>query len=160
VIGLSDAKDLRVGNLTIADLDRALYDAAAARTKNAGEAVSPHDPAQLPTVFSYFDCTDYVDSDTTGAIRPLLTFALRRKRTNAHARLPWWSHLRLVACYLVGQRPNVHGGYFEGVLAQELIFRLACLGYRDTRSAFGGVPQLSAVCNAKQIRVLLSPSLP
>lgn len=160
VIGASDAKELRIGNLTIAELDRAMHDAAAARTRNAGETVSPYDPARLPAVFSYFDCTDYVDADTTGAVRPLLTFALRRKRNNASARLGWRSHLRLLGCYLVRQRPNVHGGYFEGALTQQLIFRLACLGFRDTRAAFGGVPQLSAVCSARQIRVLLSPTLP
>jgi hypothetical protein len=54
----------------------------------------------------------------------------------------------------------VHGGYFEGVLSQQLIYRLACLGYIDTVKAYGGEAALSQLCKDKQIRGLLSPQLP
>jgi hypothetical protein len=52
-----------------------------------------------------------------------------------------------------------HGGYFEGVLSQQLIYRLACLGYQDTVAAYGSEDALSQMCRDKQIRGLLSPQL-
>ena len=54
----------------------------------------------------------------------------------------------------------MHGGYFEGLLSQQLIYRLACLGYADTIRAFGGLPAMGTSCGRQQIRVLLSPALP
>ena len=53
----------------------------------------------------------------------------------------------------------MHGGYFEGLLSQQLIYRLACLGYEDTVTAYGSDAALSQACEAKQIRGLLSPRL-
>jgi len=114
---------------------------------------------KLPETFSYFDCTDYVEPDISGRMRGVLTFALKRKRHNPKATMHWWSHLHLLLSYLIWQKPNVHGGYFEGALSQQLIYRLACLGYRDTVAAYGGLPQFSAACSEKQVRVLLSPLL-
>jgi len=55
--------------------------------------------------------------------------------------------------------PNVHGGYFYGALSEQLIYRLACLGYHGTVKAYQGLPQLSALCEQKQIRILLSKYL-
>ena len=57
------------------------------------------------------------------------------------------------------QKPNVHGGYFEGMLSQELIYRLACLGYDETVRAYGSEAALGAACEQKQIRMLVSPML-
>jgi hypothetical protein len=115
---------------------------------------------QLPEVFSYFDCTDYVDTDDGGKSRGLLTFAERTKQNNARARMRGLTHLRLLfAAYVFPKRPNVHGGYFEGKLCQQLIFRLACLGAKGAVGAFGGLAQLSSECKQKQIRMLLSPRL-
>jgi hypothetical protein len=72
----------------------------------------------------------------------------------------FYSNLRLLFAYLVPpHRPNVHGGYFEGVLSQRLIYRLACLGYDETLAAFGGEAVFAKECANKQIRVLLSPCL-
>ena len=51
---------------------------------------------KLPERFSYFDCTDYVDTDNNGVRRPLLTFALRLKRDNPQARMSWRQHLCLL----------------------------------------------------------------
>jgi len=40
------------------------------------------------------------------------------------------------------------------------MYRLACLGYRATVRAYGNdIGKLSAACEAKQIRVLISPEL-
>src|SRR5580704_13657761 len=132
---------LRIGNLTLQDLYDGLEDAVAERQPNAPPALSQ---ARLPKVFSYFDCTDYVDRDDPDKQdvprnrRPLLTFAKWVKQYDAEAKLRWYSHLNLLIVYLLNhQRPNVHGGYFEGLLSQELIYRLACLGYDGTVAAYG-----------------------
>ena len=147
---------LRIGNLTLQELYDALETAKAKRQATAGPAPTQ---ASLPKVFTYFDCTDYVEP---AAGQPksqgLLTFAKCRKRTDPNAKLRWYSHLYLLGAYLFRhQKPNVHGGYFEGELSQELIYRLACLGYRDTVAAYGGADPLSQACKDKQIRGLLSP---
>ncbi len=71
----------------------------------------------------------------------------------------WWQHFRLLLAYCIWQKPNVHGGYFEGALCQRLMYRLACLGFDDTVPTKGELDVLSAQCREKQIRVLLSPGL-
>jgi pimeloyl-ACP methyl ester carboxylesterase len=152
-------RTLRIGNLTLQELYDTL-DRAAARRQPTNQ---PRVQAQmsLPEVFTYFDCTDYVDDDETGKQRALLTFAKRRKRHDPNAKLRWFSHLYLLLAYVAyRQKPNVHGGYFEGVLSQRLIYRLACLGFDDTIAAFNGEAAFRRECEKKQIRVLLSPSLP
>jgi hypothetical protein len=148
---------LRIGDLTLQELYDTLVTANARRQATTAQAPMP---ASLPQVFTYFDCTDYVDQDNDGGpARPLLTFAECLKRKNPKAKLPWHSHLHLLLAYLVRQKPNVHGGYFEGVLSQRLIYRLACLGYEDTVRAFGDEEILSQACEDRQIRALLSPQL-
>jgi hypothetical protein len=159
LIDVADAdflRTLRIGNLTLQQLYDALVGARARRHADINPA-----PASLPQVFSYFDCTDYVDiANDGGPARPLLTFAKWRKRTDPNAKLRWYSHLHLLFAYVVHhQKPNVHGGYFEGALSQQLIYRLACLGYEDTVTACGSTAMLSQSCKDKQIRVLLSPNL-
>jgi hypothetical protein len=162
--GLIDVKEddflrvLRIGNMTLQELYDALEDAKAERHVNAGPVP---EQAVLPKVFTYFDCTDYVDKDNDGKPeRPLLTFAKCRKRNDGEAKLRWYSHLYLLIVYVLNhQRPNVHGGYFEGLLSQELIYRLACLGYDDTVRAYGGEAALGTACEQKQIRMLVSPRL-
>ena len=149
---------LRIGNLTLRELYDALDIAEAKRQPNEGRRARAQ--TSLPEVFTYFDCTDYVDEDQTGKVRPLLTFAKRQKRHNREAKMPFYSHLRLLLAYLLpGHKPNVHGGYFEGKLSQQLIFRLACLGDVETVAAYGGPARLADECEKKQIRVLVSPCL-
>lgn len=152
-------RQLRVGNLTLQQLNQKLVEAEAHRQGKAAAAeqlrLSP-----LPEVFTYFDCTDYVDLDNTGKERPLLTFAQRLKRKDANARMSFHAHLRLLFAYLISQRPNVHGGYFEGVLSQRLIYRLACLGFHGTMAAFQSeAADFADACKTKQIRVMISPAL-
>jgi hypothetical protein len=167
--GMIDVKEdnflrvLRIGNLTLQELYDSLEDAKAERQPNASPALAQ---ARLPKVFTYFDCTDYVDRDDpdkpaiSANERPLLTFAKWRKRYDAEAKLRWYSHLYLLFAYVVRhQRPNVHGGYFEGLLSQELIYRLACLGYDGTVAAYGNEVALGTACEQKQIRMLVSPDL-
>jgi hypothetical protein len=114
----------------------------------------------LAKKFSYFDCTDYIEPDSAGRERGLLTFALRTKRNNPQAKMHWWSHARLLFSYLLGsQEPDVHSGYFDGAFCQQLMYRLVFLGYRDTIAAYSNLQSLSDVCRQRQIRVLLSPGL-
>jgi hypothetical protein len=149
---------LRIGNLTLQQLYDVLDLAEAQRQPD--EEKHRRAKISLPEVFTYFDCTDYVDEDETGKKRPLLTFAKWQKRHNKMAKLRFYSHLRLLFAYLLpSRRPNVHGGYFEGVLSQQLIYRLACLGYHDTIAAYGSEAALGQECEKKQIRVMVSPCL-
>jgi hypothetical protein len=151
-------RTLRIGNLTLQQIYDTLEDA---KSKRYTEAEPARTQVLLPKVFSYFDCTDYVDlANDGGPARPLLTFAKWVKRTDPNAKLSWVSHLHLLYAYLFHhQRPNVHGGYFEGALSQQLIYRLACLGYEDTVTAYGSDAAMWQACKAKQIRVLPSPLL-
>jgi pimeloyl-ACP methyl ester carboxylesterase len=151
-------RKLRVGNLTLQQLNQRLVEAEAHRQGGAAAAEQLR-PSPLPEVFTYFDCTDYVDLDNEGKTRPLLTFAQDLKRNDAKARMPFHSHLRLLFAYLFWRRPNVHGGYFEGVLSQKLIYRLACLGFHRTMSAFESEAKFGEACKEKQIRVMISPAL-
>jgi esterase/lipase superfamily enzyme len=153
-------KVLRVGKFTLQELYDELEKAEEARRWAAGSTAPVPIDYHLPKVFTYFDCTDYRDRDTRGAERPLLTFAKCLKVGDASARLRWYSHQRLLWAYLLcHQRPNVHGGYFEGELSQRLIYRLACLGFDGTVAAFGGTDPMAAECIRTQIRVLISPDL-
>ncbi|MFZ0425651.1 MAG: hypothetical protein WAL80_22470 [Xanthobacteraceae bacterium] len=149
------ASVVRVGYLT---LDQIYHKLRAARGEE-GNAEFKTLQNRLPEKFSYFDCTDYIEPDAAGREVGLLTFALRFKRHNAKARIPWYRHLQLLFAYLFLHGPNVHGGYFYGALSEQLIYRLACLGYHGTVKAYQGLPQLSALCEQKQIRVLLSKYL-
>jgi pimeloyl-ACP methyl ester carboxylesterase len=148
---------LRIGNKTLQELYDSLEEARALRQASSRPATQ----APLPRVFTYFDCTDYIDEDwTKSPPRPILTFSKWRKRYDADARLPFYSHLFLLLCYLLNnKRPNVHNGYFEGLLSQQLMYRLGCLGYDETIRAYGGEPAMGTVCERKRIRVLVSPNL-
>lgn len=162
---------LRVGDLTLRELDHKLRNFRASReaARQRTEAhllerteLHPHERKKppLPEVFTYFDCTDYDDLDNNGVKRPLLTFAKCEKRHNPKAKLSFLAHLHLLWAYLTTPlRPNVHGGYFEGRLSQQLIYRLACLGFDGTVAAYGGKAALGNECKSKQIRVLVSPQL-
>jgi hypothetical protein len=156
-----DGKDvfltkIRVGNLTLQELYDRLAGAAASRHKEGPTRKQTH----LPRVFTYFDCTDYFDEDSLGGEpRGLLTNSICNKRTNPYARLSFRTNLGLLYDYVRKGRPNVHGGYFEGKLSQQLVYRLACLGYHGTRDAFGSEAELGTICEKKRIRVMLSPAL-
>ena len=143
---------LRVGYRTLQELYDELKRARPEAIQNA-----------LPEVFTYFDCTDYRDREYLamerrwGPERPLLTYALRTKQHNPRKGLNAFQHIRLLASY---PKPvNCHGGYFQGDLSQELMYRLVCLGYRATVAGYGGLDELSARCDQKQIRMVVSPEL-
>jgi hypothetical protein len=146
---------LRVGYYTLQEL----YDGL--RTARKELSTAPRSVQNLlPEVFSYFDCTDYFErTDISGRPRGLLTFALNRKNRDAKRRMSGWDHIRLLWAYCFRQNPNVHGGYFEGNLSRQIIYRLACLGFDDSVTAYDGLAAFSDECRKKQIKVLLSPIL-
>jgi hypothetical protein len=149
---------LRIGNMTLQELHDSLEDARVLRQSSSRR---PAAQAALPKVFTYFDCTDYIDEDgTKSPPRARLTFSKWRKRHDAEARMRWYSHLLLLLCYFLNKKgPDVHDGYFQGLLSQQLIYRLACLGYEETVRGYGGEPAMGAACERKRIRVLVSPKL-
>lgn len=157
---------LRIGNRTLQELYDGLQKAISSRHAGDHEIL---EQAPLPKRFTYFDCTDYRDydvpldpenPDVVRKERPLLTFAKWRKRYDAEAKLHWYSHLYLLIAYFANpKKRNVHGGYFEGLLSQELIYRLACLGYDGTVRAYGSEALMGKACEDKQIRMLVSPML-
>jgi hypothetical protein len=157
---------LRIGYFTLQQLYERLREARDEQPQPSRDR--PQDTRSVQNlfaeVFTFFDCTDYVDVDCRRPREPptgLLTFALQTKRRDPRRRMTWWNHFQLLSHYIFWGTPNVHGGYFQGELCQQLIFRLACLGFAETVAAYGGKEDLlSKACENKQIRVLLSPKLP
>jgi len=81
-------------------------------------------------LFTYFDCTDYIDiqdlpNSRTSVAQGVVTYALRKSA------LSLLDYLSLsLAYFLQKPRPiNVHGGYFDGVFSQQLMYKLAFLGF-------------------------------
>ncbi|NEQ49357.1 MAG: alpha/beta hydrolase [Leptolyngbya sp. SIO3F4] len=117
--------------------------------------------------FTYFDCTDYEDvtfslgRPADNKVSGLLTRA-KRKRA-----LGWWDYFFLSIDGLLGKR-DVHGGYFQGKFTQELIYRIAFLGFTgylktlhdDSAVAFDAHVALSKLhvqCRELGIQSFLSP---
>jgi hypothetical protein len=146
-------RDLRIGRLTLKEM----FD----QIKDDRQALKI-----LPQIFTYFDCTDYIE-DGVGVV----TRAKLKPRVCRQDRLSFWSHGRLLYNYLTSQKPDVHSGYFNdnARLARQLIFRVACLGLADTLRSYhdemnsagdemsAPLETFSRVCAEKQIKVLLSP---
>ena len=155
--------DLGVGNSTLAYLNTGVTTTTEDdRAADDGD----HKESPLPARFTYFDCTDYIDSwvrtdGREGKVMPIMTFAKRK------ASLSDWDHFRLLCSYLFSHRadkPDGHSGYFSAPFTQCLIYRLSCLGLEDTlnsvpplRGAESGLGGWSAACKERQIQALLSP---
>jgi hypothetical protein len=121
----------------------------------SGQTTRAQRPASVARAFTYFDCTDYKDGDPP---KGMLTQALNLKRTDPTAGIPLWEHLKLLILYVMGQ-VDVHGGYFDGAVAQRLIYRLGCLGFDNSVSAYGTEDAMLGECDGHQIRVMLSGRL-
>jgi pimeloyl-ACP methyl ester carboxylesterase len=137
--GISTTFDLRylqVGYKTLGDIYYELI--------NAGNEQFQTD---FPQYFSYFDCTDCIEDG-----RGVLTLAgpSQKKRMNG------LDHFWLLLHYFARPRKyDVHGGYFRSPFLSALIYRLACIGYEETKKAYGGKDQLDCECRQHQIRALL-----
>ena len=133
-------KMVRVGRKTLDELS----------TKTAGG-----NPSEVAKAFTYFDCTDYKDGEP---LRGMLTEARNYKRNDPKAHIPIYEHIKLLVLYVLS-RINIHGGYFDSPVTQQLIYRLACLGFAETAAAYGGQNSLFAACAKHQIRVMPSERL-
>jgi hypothetical protein len=120
----------------------------------------------LPQIFTYFDCTYYIEDG-----KGVLGRAKPKPRVSKEDRLSQLDHFLSLLGYLADQKPDVHSGYFNenARLASQLIFRVACLGLAETlvayhnavsaenRSAPAPLKVFSNSCAERQIKVLLSP---
>jgi Putative serine esterase (DUF676) len=121
----------------------------------SGQTTRAQKPGAVARAFTFFDCTDYKDGDPP---KGMLTEALDVKRNDPNASIPLWRQLKLLILY-VGGRVDVHGGYFDGAVAQRLIYRLACLGFDNSLDAYGDEDAMLSECADHQIRVMLSNRL-
>lgn len=129
-------------------------------------------------LFTYFDCTDYVDrqgdptvTQASEQAEGVVSYALRKSALNLS------DYVSLSLAYFLSKPKNinVHGGYFEGILSQHLIYNLAFLGFKGLLETLETPPQetslealpledrqallyeLSEVCRQKGIQVVLAP---
>ena len=99
------------------------------------EKVGTAQEVVLADLFTYFDCTDYIDrqddlkpSETNNESRGVVSFARKK------AALDLWGYVWLNLSYFKQSfglgGVNVHGGYFSGIWSQKLIYGLAFLGFQ------------------------------
>lgn len=118
--------------------------------------------ATIADLFTYFDCTDYMDvrynpADNTCDAQPmgLLT------RAKGKPVLKSLDYFLLTLDYATGKR-DVHGGYFQGQFSQQLVYGLAFLGFGGYLNTFDADPQVALsqfhlACQDKRIQGYLSP---
>ncbi|MGB3309898.1 MAG: alpha/beta hydrolase [Nodosilinea sp.] len=118
--------------------------------------------ATVADFFTYFDCTDYTDlkfdlQSNVCSTQPvgILTRALGK------AVLKPLDYFLLTLDYGTGKR-DVHGGYFEGKFSQQLLYRLAFLGFSDYLDTLDSdrqvaLSQLHLDCQKFKIQGYLSP---
>ena len=67
---------------------------------------------------------------------------------------------------MIFQKIDTHGGYFQGSLSKELIYKLAFFGFDSLLESYSSEPEenridklskFSEKCEEKQIQVVLSP---
>ncbi len=122
----------------------------------------PSNQATIADLFTYFDCTDYVDvrydpAENTCSAQPLGLLT----RAKGKPVLKSLDYFLLTLDYATGKR-DVHGGYFQGQFSQQLIYGLAFLGFRGYLNTFEADPQVALsqfhlACHAKHIQGYLSP---
>ncbi|HCF30665.1 MAG TPA: hypothetical protein DEV81_26510, partial [Cyanobacteria bacterium UBA11049] len=113
---------------------------------------------EIANLFTYFDCTDYTDQTIEPKSKRRRVLTLKKGRWEP--RLLYY--LRLIIAYALGIK-DTHGGYFQGQFSQQLIYRLAFLGFGgfldslnpDNRTS--ALDELSQECRQSKIQVILSP---
>ncbi len=116
------------------------------------------DKEKIANLFTYFDCTDYTDQTTDRNSKKRRVLSLEMWRWEPRSLY----YLRLIIAYALGIK-DTHGGYFQGELSQQLIYRLAFLGFGgfldslDPDSRTSALDSLSQECRQKKIQVILSP---
>jgi hypothetical protein len=97
--------------------------------------------------FSYFDCTDAIENGH-GVVTDV--------KPGQPADLSWFAHMKLLASYALWGSPDVHSGYFKPGFVAELLYRLACIGYRKTETAYGHFDAFNCVIQGHQVKALRS----
>lgn len=134
--------DLKIGSMTIWEICEKL--GIERPTKREDD---------LPTLISYFDCTDCIDKTEKCCERGILSLARRGKPMDRC----YLNHILLLLCYVRSPRKyDVHGGYFRSPFLSQLIYRLACLGYKETAKAYGEEDKLGEECIEHQVKALLA----
>ena len=113
---------------------------------------------EIANLFTYFDCTDYTDRTTDQNSKRRRVLTLKKWSWEPHGLY----YLRLIIAYALGIK-DTHGGYFQGEFSQQLIYRLAFLGFggfldslnQDSRTS--ALDYLSQECRQRKIQVILSP---
>ena len=141
---------------------------AASQPNTTNSAKEQKQPTMtIADFFTYFDCTDYKDvtwslqGASDSKPKGLLTRANRKKA------LGWWDYFLLAVDGALGKR-DVHGGYFQGKFTQEIIYRIAFLGFTgylktlddDPTMAFDphvALSKLHLQCQELGIQSFLSP---
>lgn len=139
--------------------------AASQPTNGAKEQKQP--TMTIADFFTYFDCTDY--KDVTWSLNGQLDSKPKGLLTRAHRKkaLGWWDYSLLTVDGALGKR-DVHGGYFQGKFTQEIIYRIAFLGFtgylktldNDPTMAFDphvALSKLHVQCRELGIQSFLSP---
>ncbi|MGG6241244.1 alpha/beta hydrolase [Nodosilinea sp. AN01ver1] len=118
--------------------------------------------ATVADFFTYFDCTDYTDLkfDLQANVCSAQPTGILTRALGKSALKPW-DYFLLTLDYGTGKR-DVHGGYFEGQFSQQLLYRLAFLGFSGYLDTLDGdrqvaLSQLHLNCQKLKIQGYLSP---
>ncbi|MBW4521930.1 MAG: alpha/beta hydrolase [Scytolyngbya sp. HA4215-MV1] len=134
----------------------------------------------IADLFTYFDCTNYVDYKYQKGQRSSKKQAILSYRLDQFPLLNFIVYPVLMISWLLG-RIDVHGGYFQGEFTRKAVYELAFMGFRDflvtlnpqlaatslpsEKSSDASQPpqaqalfqKFSAICVEKQIQVAFSP---
>ncbi|MEH2243455.1 alpha/beta hydrolase [Nostoc sp.] len=119
-------------------------------------------PADL---FTYFDCTDYKDDQSTQI--GIVSSALQKPAIN------FVNYILLTVAFIRKsinntdpQGVDTHSGYFEGSFSQKAIYELAFLGFQGFLKSLSiegdeeaQIRAFSQKCQEKQIQVILAPQI-
>ena len=112
---------------------------------------------EIANLFTYFDCTDYTDQ----TIKPNSTLqrVLSLKKGRWEPGLIYYIRLTLASAL---RKTNTHSGYFDGQFTQQVMYRLAFLGFGGFLDSLSqnnrqsALDYLSQECDRRKIQVLLS----
>ncbi|MEI6369667.1 MAG: alpha/beta hydrolase [Aphanizomenon sp.] len=107
--------------------------------------------------FTYFDCTDYVDSKGIPEYQEntkkdgIVSFAKKKSCLN------FFDYIFLVIAHFIKipREIDTHGGYFKGSFSQKLIYDLAFVGFQEMlKMETYSQKNFSDCCKEKQIKVI------
>jgi hypothetical protein len=129
------------------------------------------DEESIADLFTYFDCTDYVDfkGENSKQKTNILSYGFGRNPI-----LTTLIYVKLVIAWFSG-KIDVHGGYFDGKFSKDMIYKLAFSGFQALLKAPLGTKSVSAAstnstqnhlslleafserCKERKIQVVFSP---